>query len=150
MYRTDRRSIDYRLLRLRSRLWLRTDTLKGLQEQDATVGEFLNTLSDTLIAYRMWAEVATRSRWGSRKRRNDCTRKHVCLLAWAFPPYVSGGVYRPTSLVKYGTDLGWTTGRVHEPYGPRWVIACGIPGATMRANRAIGRNLDNIIAECYK
>ena len=79
------------------------------------MGEFLNTLSDTLIAYRMWAEVATRSRWGSRKRRNDCTRKHVCLLAWAFPPYVSGGVYRPTSLVKYGTDLGWKFSVIAAP-----------------------------------
>ena len=33
-------------------------------------------------------------------------RGHVCLLAWYFPPMVTGGTYRPASLVKHGTDAG--------------------------------------------
>lgn len=33
--------------------------------------------------------------------------KHVLLLAWDFPPAISGGVYRPASFTKYGKKLGW-------------------------------------------
>lgn len=33
--------------------------------------------------------------------------RRVLLLAWEFPPYVSGGVYRVAALVKYGNQLGW-------------------------------------------
>lgn len=33
-------------------------------------------------------------------------RGRVCLLAWYFPPMVTGGTYRPASLVKYGTEAG--------------------------------------------
>lgn len=36
----------------------------------------------------------------------DIDRGHVCLLAWYFPPMVTGGTYRPASLVKYGTEAG--------------------------------------------
>ncbi len=33
--------------------------------------------------------------------------KHLVLLAWEFPPAVTGGVYRPTSLARYASQKGW-------------------------------------------
>ena len=32
---------------------------------------------------------------------------HLALFAWLFPPLISGGVYRPTALVRYGASAGW-------------------------------------------
>lgn len=34
-------------------------------------------------------------------------RPHLLLLAWLFPPHISGGVYRPSALVKYARKRGW-------------------------------------------
>lgn len=35
------------------------------------------------------------------------TGKRMLLLAWLFPPEISGGVYRPTALLKYGVNDAW-------------------------------------------
>jgi hypothetical protein len=42
----------------------------------------------------------------------------VLLLAWFFPPMLSGGTYRPLSLVKHGSELGW-----------RFCVLGGVPRA---------------------
>jgi glycosyltransferase involved in cell wall biosynthesis len=37
----------------------------------------------------------------------DSYSPHLLLFAWSFPPEISGGVYRPVSLVKYALRAGW-------------------------------------------
>lgn len=34
--------------------------------------------------------------------------RHMLLLAWFFPPFITGGVYRPTALVRYASAAGWS------------------------------------------
>lgn len=34
-------------------------------------------------------------------------RKHLLILAWWFPPTISGGVYRPLSFARYANARGW-------------------------------------------
>lgn len=34
-------------------------------------------------------------------------RRHLLLLAWLFPPRISGGVYRPAALARYARERGW-------------------------------------------
>lgn len=33
--------------------------------------------------------------------------KHIVILAWEFPPAVTGGVYRPASFARYASEQGW-------------------------------------------
>src|SRR3954470_692097 len=46
------------------------------------------------------------SKQAERHRRPDGAR-HMVLLAWAFAPSISGGVYRPASLARYAARAGW-------------------------------------------
>lgn len=41
------------------------------------------------------------------KRRVSGHRRHLLLLAWVFPPRISGGVYRPAALARYASRRGW-------------------------------------------
>lgn len=47
------------------------------------------------------------------------SNRHVLLLAWSLPPTIYGGVYRPTSFLKYGTEMGWRLSAVVGPYPAR-------------------------------
>ena len=47
------------------------------------------------------------------------SNRHVLLLAWSLPPTINGGVYRPTSFLKYGTKMGWRFSAVAGPYPAR-------------------------------
>ena len=47
------------------------------------------------------------------------SNRHVLLLAWSLPPTIDGGVYRPTSFLKYGTKMGWRFSAVAGPYPAR-------------------------------
>lgn len=35
--------------------------------------------------------------------------KNIILLAWEFPPQITGGVYRPASFARYASNAGWNT-----------------------------------------
>ena len=71
------------------------------------VSNYLKTVRDTLAAYKWWADVAIRSKIGLRKKMAPSVKRHLALPVWSFPPRVHGGVYRPTALVRYGSELGW-------------------------------------------
>lgn len=57
--------------------------------------------------------VRARRRWNRMLRtsrpvtcRTPVDREAICLLAWYFPPYVTGGTYRPAALARYGAEAG--------------------------------------------
>lgn len=58
----------------------------------------------TVRAYmRLWRELLRRQR----RCFPDPNDRRVVLFASSFPPDISGGVYRPASLARYGTRKGW-------------------------------------------
>ena len=62
-------------------------------------------LADTLLGYWRYLRSAGVSKFThGRKCSNE---KHLLLLAWEFPPVISGGVYRPMSFVREGVRRGW-------------------------------------------
>jgi glycosyltransferase involved in cell wall biosynthesis len=71
------------------------------------------TLLDTIATYHSMGKTALASRVGYRFQqksgngRKPIKQRDLLLLAWLFPPIISGGVYRPLSLVRYGAELGW-------------------------------------------
>lgn len=67
----------------------------------------LRTLRDTIIAYASWARVAVRVRLGMARTTSTPTVRHLLLIASDFPPYISGGVYRPLAFIKYAVKHGW-------------------------------------------
>lgn len=44
---------------------------------------------------------------GKNKNNKSSKKKHLLILAWLFPPTISGGVYRPLSFARYATTRGW-------------------------------------------
>ena len=75
-----------------------------------------STLRDTLSGYKKIVRVLLR-------RVNalpDARSKRLLLLAWEFPPHVSGGVYRPASFVSSAIEQGWEV-----------TVACKIPPDTI-------------------
>lgn len=63
----------------------------------------ITALRDTARGYVWLARTLARGRRSASGR----LPRHLLLLAWAFPPRSSGGVYRPAALVRYATQLGW-------------------------------------------
>jgi len=59
------------------------------------------------IAASRWMANEASSALGRGARRPHPQAPTALLLAWFFPPVVSGGTYRPLSLVRYGARLGW-------------------------------------------
>ncbi len=80
-----------------------------------SIGETVRTLFHTLAAYAWWATLEIRSRFGRRGRRDNTSDRSALLLAWTLPPAVNGGVYRPTSFLKYGPGLGWRLSAISGP-----------------------------------
>ncbi len=69
------------------------------------------TALDSVAAYALWGGVALHSRLPGARARNDGT-PHALLLAHALPPAITGGVYRPTSWLRYAERNGWAIGAV--------------------------------------
>lgn len=67
----------------------------------------VRTALDTVATYFWWAQTEFRGRFGRAASAFKTVNRHVLLLAWALPPTIGGGVYRPTSFLKYGPALGW-------------------------------------------
>lgn len=59
------------------------------------------------LAFAYYGLGLAQSYMGSLMPRRPANSKHILLLVWSMPPNVNGGVYRPTTLVRYGTQLGW-------------------------------------------
>lgn len=63
-------------------------------------------LRDTGLAYRAWLGAAAGARAGlGRSAPSD--PRHVLVIASALPPHFDGGVFRPTSWLRYAGDNGW-------------------------------------------
>jgi len=61
---------------------------------------------DTARAYAKWGKASLRARLGHSRKAAQGT-KHLLLIASDFPPYVSGGIYRPLALTRYAIQHGW-------------------------------------------
>lgn len=77
--------------------------------------ELIRTAVHTVVAYAWWGWVELISNTQSRKRKSRAGVRHALLLAWGLPPTINGGVYRPTSFLKYGTKLGWRMSAIAGP-----------------------------------
>lgn len=64
------------------------------------------TARDTLSGYSRYARFRI-SGLGTEAVQGEQANRHLLLLAWLFPPTVSGGVYRPLSFARRAADLGW-------------------------------------------
>lgn len=66
----------------------------------------LATVRDTLLAHYRYQVLRTRCALGKGSiNRNE--GKHLLILAWLFPPMITGGVYRPLSFARYAAERGW-------------------------------------------
>lgn len=68
-------------------------------------------VTDTIIAYIKYAKYLLLPIFSDAK----LTKRHLLLLAWAYPPDISGGVYRPMSVVHAATRLGWRVTIISGP-----------------------------------
>lgn len=59
-----------------------------------------------LPAWRHYRSVLRDIKFNATPKHQRCD-KNLLLLAWEFPPQVSGGVYRPTSFARYAAETGW-------------------------------------------
>lgn len=69
--------------------------------------EKLTTLQATLSAYTQWAAVAAKQARVRRKVTSRSTGRHLAVLVSDFPPTITGGVYRPLSIIQYACASGW-------------------------------------------
>lgn len=58
---------------------------------------------DSYRARRVWRRILDPAPGGAGAPADG---RRVCLLAWHFPPEVTGGTYRPAALSRYGTEAG--------------------------------------------
>jgi glycosyltransferase involved in cell wall biosynthesis len=80
----------------------------------------LKNLKDTGLAYLAWGRVLGRCAFGAQSVAGK--RPKLMLIAWQFPPEVTGGVYRPLSLARYAEQNGWDVTVVSAP-APTSVVA---------------------------
>lgn len=62
-------------------------------------------MRDTTLGYAWWLQEHL---WRARPRPADASDRRILILVTGFPPDVSGGAYRPASLVRYAVRNGWT------------------------------------------
>jgi len=79
----------------------------------------LETVADTVRSYAWIARTALTRR----KAANPTGRRHLLLLAWLFPPKISGGIYRPAALARYAAERGWRVTVVCAPEPPESTAA---------------------------
>ena len=66
---------------------------------------YAERLLDTCTAYARWGTISIGS--NALNGRRPSVDRHLALLAWWFPPCVTGGTYRPAALVKRAEEFGW-------------------------------------------
>lgn len=92
-------------------------------------------IHDSTVACLRYSIVKLRCKIGvARQLQSD--ERHLLLLAWLFPPVISGGVYRPLSLARYAVERGW---RVTVLAGPEPDVVT-----------AAGRYLIDQLPECVR
>ena len=76
---------------------------------------YVERMQDTLAACAWWGDVAIRARLLRPHLRRAAGPPHLALLAWYFPPSVTGGTYRPTSLSRRCAEFGWRVSVIAGP-----------------------------------
>lgn len=66
----------------------------------------LITIRDTFLVYFRYLIIYVRCTIG-KLRHEKSIERDLLILAWLFPPVVSGGVYRPLSFARYAAENGW-------------------------------------------
>lgn len=79
------------------------------------VSALLRTFLDTGLAYRAWFETEITSHADHWTRTGGSHEPRLLLLAWFLPPLLSGGVFRPTSFLRYGPEYGWQVSALSGP-----------------------------------
>ncbi len=64
-------------------------------------------VADSLRTIASWIRLEVGSAWKPGEKQGRTDDRHVLLLVGAFPPTISGGVYRPLSLARYARENGW-------------------------------------------
>jgi glycosyltransferase involved in cell wall biosynthesis len=82
----------------------------------------LRSLLDTARAHALWARCRLAAAFPRRRR---AARRHLLVLAWWFPPFVTGGTYRPLALVQSAVRHGWDVSVLAGPC-PRRPTAAGL------------------------
>lgn len=67
---------------------------------------YVRTALDTVTGYTRYVKCILRD-LGMRNPARRANTRHLLLLAWFFPPTISGGVYRPLSFARRAAELGW-------------------------------------------
>lgn len=67
----------------------------------------LITLAHTVRAYSRYAQARLASLFGAKPYRAERAGKRLVMIVWAFPPVVTGGVYRPLSFAREAALNGW-------------------------------------------
>lgn len=86
----------------------------------------IETVAATVFSYLQYLKALTMSFVPRRAGLVSSTsnEKHLILVTWAFPPVVSGGVYRPLSFVRTAALNGWKVSVICGP-GPADADAAG-------------------------
>lgn len=67
---------------------------------------YFHTAVNTIRAYGIWAKLASASK-RTGLRPPTTSQPRLLLLAWVLPPMITGGVYRPLSLMREAVRCGW-------------------------------------------
>ena len=70
---------------------------------------FFKSLYDTARLYGRWMEAEFKT---APKPCPGADKRHLLILTEVLPPYVSGGVYRPTSWLRFGGENNWRVSAV--------------------------------------
>jgi glycosyltransferase involved in cell wall biosynthesis len=84
------------------------------------IPDITRAIIDTIVAYTKTIKLLL----VTRENVLPATDKHLLLLTWAFPPDVTGGVYRPISIVRGAKKRGWRV-TVISGYSSEEVSAAG-------------------------
>jgi glycosyltransferase involved in cell wall biosynthesis len=77
----------------------------------------LTAVRDTVIAYGLWARLVAAK--VKRQGASAGSQPHLLILAWLFPPTISGGVYRPLSFARTAAERNWQVSVVAGPAPPQ-------------------------------
>ncbi|TAK91059.1 MAG: hypothetical protein EPO06_07040 [Burkholderiaceae bacterium] len=77
--------------------------------------KFLSSARDTLRAYIWLLKIQLLARKKRNERVPVAPERHIALLAWQFPPLITGGVYRPAALARYANTAGWKVSVIAGP-----------------------------------
>ena len=77
--------------------------------------DFYKKIKSTLCGYFWWYKIVKQCNRSPEEVGSRPKTRHICLLAWAFPPDTGGGVFRPMSIARYLGEFGWKVTVICSP-----------------------------------